>query len=283
MNEHEPKSEQPNKTKAKLRSVLLPAEHGVWASLIEVITMGLIVGASWQSAYVGLMAILMGLCLQPFKLVVRGAPNKYQVPRIKIAQKALTLLAPLTVGIILLGSFSSWMQPSFILPLMIAVPLVIVQWYYDAIGKPRALPGVFSGMLAIATIAPAMLLATRTEYRFAIAIYLVLAARQLSSIMYTRYVIRTMKKLPATIWGVIGMHKGCALLIVLIYVVFPEIGSLIWILVGSYLLLCIRAAIVIRLIHQGQTFKAKQIGMSELLIGLIYIILTGSVLASVTF
>ena len=277
MNEEDTQSEAAAtpQAKVKLRSVLMPGEHGAWAALVESLLMGMLAGLCWQAAYVGGTAVVMGLCVQPFKIVAKGASNRYQKPRVAAAGKALAIFAPVAIFLIMFGTFSPLIEPSFMLPLMVAIPLVVVQWYYDAQGKARALPGVLSGMVALAMVGPAMLLGVYTEYRLACAIFLILAARQISSVMYTRYLIRNQKGLPASVWGVIAGHKVAAVLVVLVYVVYPSAGAMIWLIIGGFIGLCIRAAVMLRLRQEGRVFKAKTIGLSELGIGLAYVVLTG--------
>ena len=264
-----------NARKTVWRTTLLPAEHGVWAALIESTLMGLIISMTWQSIVVGFNALMLGICLQPLKLIIRGANNRFQLPRIKAAQLALSIILPLSLSLLFFCILYPSISPAYPIPLMLAIPLVLVHWYYESHDNPRHITAVTAGMLAIISITPAMILAPHSQFRFAFIVYLILAARQISSISYARYVVRKSKKLPTHLPHIIAYHTISLLLILSIPYFYPEISTNQYLfLILLYLCLCIRTVIGLTILKIKTTIKAKKLGLSELFIGIIYVILT---------
>ncbi|QDU32341.1 hypothetical protein KS4_03730 [Poriferisphaera corsica] len=258
---------------SRLRSVLLPAEHGAWAALIETILLGFLVSISWQSLVVAFNALLLGLCLQPTKIILRGATNKYQIGRYITAKNALKIIAPL--GIALLSFNVIWPQisPGFALILLMGVPLVLVHWLYEISNKPRHLIAILAGMLSIAFIAPAMYSAKTAQPSFSLMILLVLCARQISSIGYARYLVRKSKNLPTSYKELLLLNVISYIAILLIAILPLTDARQIFIKVSIiFIALCLRTVIGVYIVHRRGSIKAKTIGMTELAIGITYVL-----------
>ncbi|QQE13357.1 YwiC-like family protein [Planctomycetota bacterium] len=279
MNDSNHPSKPASPRKPNIRSVILPAEHGAWAALIEAILMGFLVSFTWQSIVVAINAILLGLCLQPCKIVLRGPANKYQIPRYKAAKKAFAILAPLSTALLIFNVLLPAISPSFALVLLVSVPMVLIHWVYESNNQPRHLLAVLSGMLAITMVAPAMAAADAPKAAFVSTVLLILAARQISSISYARHIVRKSKGLPAPYSSILTLHLIGLMCILLIPAISPSIAQSVQIaFLSIYAILCFRTIIGLVILKQRGSIKPKILGLTELAIGIIYVISTSYLL-----
>jgi hypothetical protein len=174
----------PSRPRVNIRSVALPSEHGGWGFLIEPILLGLLVAASWPGALLALAAVGVFLIHQPLKIAVKDWQKGSRPPRTVWAERlavgyGLLALVPM---LILLTRVS----PSFLIPILLAVPLAGVQLYYDARNRSRKLLPEVCGAAALAMIAPAIAMLDGWSLAAALVLWAMLALRVLTSILYVR-------------------------------------------------------------------------------------------------
>ena len=262
----------------KRSTVLLPAEHGAWAQMIEALVLGLVVCGSWKSLWAGAIVLLLGLCTQPLKHLLKKATKPQQQARALAARNALAFLTPASVLLLGMGLFKGGLHPTFLIPLAIAAGLGTLQWLYTLNHQARDLPSVFLGVLAMTMVAPAMIFADSNAVALAMAAGLVFAARQFSTVYYTRYVLRHAKKHPTSRAVVVVVHVLGLLSLALLWRLLPGLGLAGGVVVLAYLMLCLRTGVVMSLVQRGRRFNPKRLGMAELGLAVGYALVVGAVL-----
>lgn len=244
----------PNRT--LLRSVALPTEHGGWGFLLEPIVLGLWVAGSIPGVLLALAALGVFLLHQPLKLAIKDLRQRRRTARTVWAERfalfyGLMVLAPF--GLLLLTV--DW---TFLLPIVLAGPLAGVQLYYEARAQGRRLLPEVSGALALAMIAPAIALLAGWALPAALVLWLMLALRAFTAILYVRARLRLeygKPVSPASVWVAHGAAVMVAIGLMLIQAA-PGLGVL------AFGLLLARA--VLGLSRHRQPQPAKIIGFQEI-------------------
>src|SRR6266540_5132213 len=119
----------------RLRPIALPAEHGGWGLLSEPIVLGLLLAPTLAGLLLSVTATGAFLARHPFKLAVgdwhRGRSSRRSVlaGRFAVLYFVIATLA-LALAIKIGGG-------GLLLPLIFAAPIVIIQLFYDSLGRDR--------------------------------------------------------------------------------------------------------------------------------------------------
>lgn len=166
------------------RAVAVPSEHGGWGLTLEPVLLGLLVAFSWPGLAVGLAAILAFLVRTPLKLALVDRRRQRSLPRTRLAWKvAGAELAAITVLALLAIAGSGW---RWVIPAVVALPLVAVELWYDVRSRGRRLAPELAGAVGICAVAAAIAVAGDAGGRLAIALWVILAARAVASIPFVR-------------------------------------------------------------------------------------------------
>ena len=167
-----------------LRSVALPTEHGGWGLTGEPIVLGLAVSPSWAGLCLGLATMLAFLARTPLRLVLVDLRRQRSLPRTVLARKVLTIEA--LAATVLLGVAVLVAHEPFWWPLAIAGPLVAVELWFDSRSRSRRVLPELAGTVGVSASAAMIILAGAGSASVAVAAWLVLAARGLTSIPHIR-------------------------------------------------------------------------------------------------
>lgn len=176
--------------RSSLRSVVVPREHGGWGLTLEPVMLGLVVAFSWSGLVIGLAAFVAFLVRTPLKLAMVDRRRHRSLPRTRLAAGVAALeLCLLAV----LGGFAAWSAgAAWLIPVLVAAPLVAVELWFDMRSRSRRLAPELAGAIGIAAVAASVAVAGGERWRLAIALWMVLAARTVASIPYVRtQIIRT--------------------------------------------------------------------------------------------
>ncbi|MEL6406986.1 MAG: YwiC-like family protein [Chloroflexota bacterium] len=176
------------KRRVVIRSIALPSEHGGWGFLIEPILLGLLVAFSWQGMLLSVAATGIFLIHQPLKIAVKDWRKGRRPPRLAWAERFVIGYVSLAVMPMLVLLLTT--EPSFLLPVVLAIPLAGVQLYYDANNRSRQFLPEVCGAAALAMIAPAIALLSGWTFELAIVLWIILATRAAAAILYVRSRIR---------------------------------------------------------------------------------------------
>jgi hypothetical protein len=151
---------------------------------LEPVLLGLLIAFSWSGLAIGLAAFMAFLVRTPLKLAAVDRRRHRSLPRTRLA----TSVAAVELGLLgLLGAAALWSAgAAWLLPVLIAAPLVAVELWFDIRSRSRRLVPELAGAIGIAAVAAAITVAGGGAWRLAIAVWMVLAARAVASIPYVR-------------------------------------------------------------------------------------------------
>lgn len=253
-------------THIRWRSVALPTEHGGWSFIIEPILLGLLLAPSLGGVALGVTALGAFLLRQPLKIFVKDVRSGRQAPRTYIARQFLLFYATLTFAASLITLL---LIPSLytLLPLLLALPLVAVQLTYDMGNKSRSLVAELAGSLATGALASSIVLMHGWSLFTALGLWLALAAKAITAVLYVRSRLRLERGKPADLILAIVAHElACALLLIA-----NRYGFIPWGAVLAMGILTSRAAL--GLSPWRAAHPPKVIGMQEIAYGLGFVLL----------
>ncbi|MDR7522083.1 MAG: YwiC-like family protein [Armatimonadota bacterium] len=180
--------------RGSLKAVALPSEHGGWGLTLEPVALGLLAAPGWAGLGLGVSALAAFLVRHPLRLwhsdVRKG--KRYR-------RTALALLVALGYGCVGVLGFvlaAAQAQGPFVWPLVLAVPLALLQFSYDARGRGRNLVPEFSGATAMSSVVAAIALAGGLPWTTAAGLWLVLAMRALGALSYARAQVMRARGVP---------------------------------------------------------------------------------------
>lgn len=261
---------QPPKT--TLRAVALPAEHGGWGFLIEPVIAGLILAPSAAALWLSAAALFAYLLHQPLKTSLKDRQRGRRYARTGLAERVAFAYAAATALAFTAACLTA--PHPFWMPLLAAVPLAGVQFWYELHNEGRETLSEFAGALAFTSITPMMLLMTNEAFDLPRAlalggVWLALAARVVPSILYVRARLRLEKGQIVDPRPANRAHLAAVLVLALLMLsgmVTPLV------LLGGIMLL---GRSILGLSARRKPVQAKVIGFHELAYGLLYAILLG--------
>ncbi len=170
--------------RALWRSVAVPSEHGGWGLTLEPVLLGLLVAPSIAGVLLGLGALLAFLIRTPLKLVAVDLRRDRWLPRTLLAARlaAVELVALLAIAV----TVTAWTGWQWWIPVLVAVPLVAVQLWFDVRSRSRRAAPELSGAIGVCAAVAAIALAGGEPGPMAAALWMVLAARAVGAIPFVR-------------------------------------------------------------------------------------------------
>jgi hypothetical protein len=172
----------------RLRTIALPPEHGAWGFLLEPILIGLGIAPSVPG--IGLAVAVGGafLARHPMKIALVDRLHGRRYARTALAERAalvysLIALAGLAATVALAG-----VKP--LLPLLLAAPLALLLFLGYSRNRGRDLVPELAGASALAGTATGIALAGNASTGLALALWAILLARDIPSILYVRARLR---------------------------------------------------------------------------------------------
>lgn len=185
----------PTGERSLLRSVAVPGEHGGWGLTLEPALLGLLVAPTGAGACLAGAALLAFLARTPFKLALVDVARHRRLPRTGVAARVaaveLVALGTLVITAAVLADGPFWV------PALVAVPLVALELWFDVRSRSRRLAPELAGAVGIAAVAAMIVLADDGDPRLAAGLWLVLAARALTSIPFVRVQIARLHGRPS--------------------------------------------------------------------------------------
>jgi hypothetical protein len=170
--------------RAAWRAVAVPSEHGGWGLTLEPVLLGLFVAPSAAGALLGVTALLAFVARTPLRVVLVDTRRHRDLERTALARRILVvevlLLVVLVTAATLLGDSRLW------LPALAAAPLIIVEFWFDMRSRSRRLVPELAGTVGVSAVVAMIVLADNGAGSLALALWLVLAARVVTSIPFVR-------------------------------------------------------------------------------------------------
>ncbi|MBX3282860.1 MAG: YwiC-like family protein [Acidobacteria bacterium] len=249
------------------KSIALPVEHGAWGFLFEPLIAGVIIAPSIAAPFIPLLAIGAFLTRQPLKFFLGDWQQKRTLPRTRIARKFVLIFGGIALfG--LLGTLIFAPLHSF-LPFVLAAPLVIYLIVQDIARQTRHLMPELLAAAALASSISVLALAGGFASHFALALWAIILARLIPSILYVRNRVRMGKQKEFAIFAPIASHVAALLLVIGIY--YIGLASLLTVVMAAFL--ACRA--IYGLSPYRQKLSAKAIGVWEVIYGVIYALSIG--------
>jgi hypothetical protein len=240
----------------RIRPVALPAEHGGWGLLIEPVVLGLLLAPSRPGLFVSVAAIGAFLARHPFKLAIGDRRRNRRSARTAFADRFAVLF--FTTAALGLSVAIKIGGRAFLLPLLIAAPIACVQLFYDSMGRSRALMAELSGAISIGAVAAAIAISGGWPRSAAFGLWVILAARNVPTILYLRARLKILHRKPASPRVVIITH----LLALIIAGGLARAGLVPFLAVAALGILLLRA--VIGFSQSAERVTAKKLGLREL-------------------
>jgi YwiC-like protein len=245
----------------RIKTIALPAEHGGWGLLFEPIALGLLLAPSVAGLYLAFSAVALFLARHPLTLVVMN--RRRPSPRSDLAKRFAAMYV--VAGIASLVAAIAFTQHPFFMPLLIALPLAGVQLAHDWTGRRRVLLPEIAAAIAVSSLAPAIALAGGQPSGESFALWVVMVARAVPSILYVRACLARLHRRPASISPILISHV-LAVLVVSVLAgakLIPLVG------VAVMILLLVRAAIGFT---RFENVTPKQLGFSEIFFGAVTVL-----------
>jgi hypothetical protein len=170
--------------RSTLRAVAVPTEHGGWGLTAEPALLGLLVAPSAAGVALAVAALVAFVVRTPLKIVLVDRRRGRRLDRTRVAARLAAL--ELTVLIALAIAAFALSEDRFWVPAVVAAPLVFVQLWFDMRSRSRRLLPELSGAVGVCAVAAMIVLAAGDSWSLAAALWLVPAARVLSSIPFVR-------------------------------------------------------------------------------------------------
>ena len=248
------------------RTVVIPSEHGGWGLTLEPVLLGLLVGWSGAGLAIGLAAFTAFLVRTPLKLVAVDVRRGRWLDRSRLALRiAIGELIVLGACVALAVSLSGW---TWLAPVAIAVPLVVVELSFDIRSRGRRLVPELCGAIGIAAVAASIVLAAGRSNALAAGLWLVLAARAVGAIPFVRVQIMRLRRDDAVTWASDVAQVASVVVATAAVVVDRQL----WLgLVGILVLAVLQSTWVRR-----APMPAKQVGLRQMALGLALVALTAA-------
>ncbi len=247
---------------AIIKVVMLPAEHGASIMLVESLVAGLWIGSSLKGIVPALGWIFIFFMTQPLKILIKDISCKIFTPRTKAAFWCGAVMGILAAGAMFWTCFFS--GPSFWAIFAVVLLLGVIHlWATIYEGKKEFTAELF-GVLSLGAAAASILLAAGHSWQQAFVLWLVLAIRAGTSVVYVRQRLRQMRNEGTNFQMVVIVHiLG---LIMVCGLVFFHLAKPVIILAGFLLIMRL-------LFKYRHTVSPQALGIHESLLGLFYIVL----------
>jgi len=171
-------------TRSVLRSVALPTEHGGWGLTLEPAVLGLLVAPSGAGVCFAAAALVAFLVRTPLKTVLVDRHRRRRLIRTRVAGRVVAVEAIALGGLVAAGAATA--SGPFWVPAAIAAPLVALELWFDMRSRSRRLVPELAGGIGVNAVVAMIVLADGGAGRLAAALWLILAARVITSIPSVR-------------------------------------------------------------------------------------------------
>ena len=252
----------------KIRAIALPAEHGGWSLIIEPIVLGLLVAPSSIGVAIASGSIACFLARHPLKVALSDRRKRRILKRTSLAERFALLY--LTLALVFFSILMMSAHREFLLPLLFAGPLVLVQLLYDARGHSRKLVAEITGAIAVGSISTAIALAGGWSRPIAYALWIIVSCRHCPTILYLRVLLRRRRnKPPAKINAAVIAVQLLALIAIVLLLYFGIAPVLAFVV---FAILLVRACV--GLLNEIQP-APKKLGLSEIAFGALVVLAVG--------
>jgi hypothetical protein len=256
----------PQTGNVRWRSVALPIERGGWGFISEPILVGLLLAPSWGGLALSCAAFAVFLLRQPLKIYLKDVRNGRQVPRTIAAQQFVLIYGGIAfaAGVVM---FVVLPRLDALLPLLVALPFVLMQLAADVQNRSRSLWAELAGAVATGAVASTIVMMREWSFVLALGLWLALAVKAITAVLYVRARLRLEHGKPAAGRLAVAAHIiGFVMLIATtVYHLLP------WTAPVAMGMLLARAVVGLSPLRKAR--PPKIIGMQEMGYGLLFVLL----------
>ncbi len=248
-----------------MRGVALPNEHGSWGILGEPIVAAIAVAPSLAGAGVVLAFVGAFLIRQPLKVFVADRIGGRNLPRTRFALVCMAVFGAIFASGVFLSL--SLADIGVFLPAALVLPFGAYQIYADITRRSRELIAELTGTIGISSSAAVIALAGEWPLGAALALWAVMCARLIPSIIYIRNRLRLEKGKPYSVQAAAAAHiagLGAVLVLAAVY------GAASFLTAAIFAFLLVRS--LVGLSPYRTRMKAMKIGIWETIYGVLTVI-----------
>lgn len=250
----------------RIKSVALPPEHGAWGFLLEPLLLGLLVAPSAAGAWLAVGVVGAFMARHPAKVALVDWQRGKRYARTRLAERIAAAYS--IVGAIGFALALALGGIAIMAPFLLAIPLALIMFASYAQNRGRDLFPELAGAAALALAAFSLALAGDKSAATGFALWIVILARNVASILYVRARLRLDKERPFTPIPAIAAHIAGASAVGTLALY----GTAPWLALLALVILLARAAH--GLSPYRQRVRVQTIGFLEIGYGLVTVLLT---------
>jgi hypothetical protein len=245
----------PATSSVRLRQIALPIEHGGWGLLATPLVLGLWVAPSPAGGWLAVAAFAAFLARQPLRIALADRQRGTRYPRTAWAERLAAGFIALGVA----GLVLAWLTSAhgFLLPLIVAAPLAVVQFAYDLRHQGRALVAEVCGATSLGSIAAAITMAAGWPTGPALVLWMLLSVQAIGAILYVSARLRLARGVSAPRSPAWLAHA----LALALAVAVASAGHAPWLAVVAFAVLSVRAVAGLWPPHEGT--RTTVVGFQE--------------------
>jgi YwiC-like protein len=242
------------------KALALPTEHGGWGMLGEPLLLGLVLAPSAAGACLLVASVSAFLARHPLRLALSDRRRGPRRPRTLAAERIA--LAYAAVAIAAGAGALTLSGPRPFMPLLAVAPLALTQIGFDARLEGRKLAPQLCGGVALAALAPALMLAGGWALAPSLAAGALVAMKAISSVLYVRTRLRLDRGQPPPLFPALAAHA------------IPVPAAALMSLAGwaPWVAVAAAAALLLRAVHglssRRRIARAQAVGFQELAVGI---------------
>lgn len=246
------------------RSVAIPTEHGGWSLTLEPAILGLLVAFSAPGAALSAAALVAFVARTPLKVVLVDRWRDRRLERTGLAWRILAVELLLIAALAIFALLTA--ESSFVWPLAVAAPLIIIELWHDMRSKSRHLLPELAGTIGIGSVSTAIALAGGADTGVAAGLWVVIAARSLAAVLFVRVQLLRFKGHDFVLW-----HSDVAQLLAVAIVLAGWLVEIVPVAaVVAIAALALFELIAVRRAPQ----RAAMIGAQQVVLGLTVVLVT---------
>ena len=246
-----------------IKTIALPAEHGASVLLGESLLAGLFIAASGKGFLPALGWLFLFLMSNSLKIVIKDLSH-----HVFTSRTSLVLWFSTGFGVLALASFIMtcfFSGPAFLLVLAGVMPLGAAHLWAVIKASKKEFTAELFGALSLGAAASSIILAAGHHYTQALVLWAVLAIRAVTSVIYVRERL-SQSRGKANNYNLVNLAHIIGVII---------FAALVWVHLISPLILIAGFLLVVRLwfMYQCQPITAKNLGLQESMLGVIFVVL----------
>lgn len=247
-----------------IKTIAVPNEHGASVMFLESLFSGLLIAISLKGFLFAIACLFIFLMSHPLKIYIKDVLRHIDTKRTLVAlifTLGYGFLASLCFVILhVLGERLFWTI------LIWVIPFGLIHLWLVLTGNKKELLSEISGVICLGAIGASIVFISHQHFLEAMALWLVLAIRSITSVVYVRFLLNHMRRIKQRYIHIVLLHLIA--LAVLILLIISGLVKPIILLGGIFLILRAFYAYYLK------PTTPQSLGIQETFVGVIFIICT---------